>query len=598
MHLQFFNRDGVIVSFPLYLTTGTGTIAEDILSSSKDMLFVFADVDYPYAVIRNEDGIEESIEEILINEDKINYNPVTLSVIDNKPFAEYFGFIRISVKIFDKANHDSNWMFSKLISVLVKPGQISENINAMASFVYKNFRLLLLNEFEDANIGDLGKKYNQGIEARLRLAQDIASIYENNIGFFRANYRFKTKHRLVVGDFEKMNNVSPATIQYISSHPSYLHLCPKNRGIDIKSKTYLPEKTLYSESYYSGDIYENQVIVAFIKYVATELKNLDEKIKEYECLMPRTNTEMNGYISSSSFIIEVTITDLKQISEQLEKLITKLNSLHTQYLSFFPITEIIIKTPPHPTAVFLSIPQYNLFFSKMHMWFNMNAYSFTRERMMMSYVLVSQLYEIYTLTKILQYFTQQGFEISGIDNFIYHKALPCKNKSSIPNTFSLKNNDCKITIYFQPIIYCDEEENGIELYRSTTISYGCQENGQSIKGSFYSPDFLIKSSIAGVSKYIVCDSKFRNFESILGSLSEYQYKYDYSIDVTNKNAQLVAICLFSGKEIGRNDIFNPKNKTRLDVKQHGRPLLLMPLTEAVLEDLTKRNFDLVFRSIT
>ena len=82
-----------------------------------------------------------------------------------------------------------------------------------------------------------------------------------------------------VDSFEKLQSISSQTIQYIIQHTDELRPVNFNTGITINKQNYQPSKTLISSTIESTDVFENQIIIGFIKTILTELSKMKEEIE-------------------------------------------------------------------------------------------------------------------------------------------------------------------------------------------------------------------------------------------------------------------------------------------------------------------------------
>ena len=152
---------------------------------------------------------------------------------------------------------------------------------------------------------------------------------------------------------------------------------------------------------------------------------------------------------------------------QLEKLSEKFTYLWGMYSDILriPLDQHIV--PPRPTAIFLSVPQYNRIFVRIHQWFSFGIYNFSKEHFMLSFIKISALYESYLLAKFLCYFRDRGYSLESSRRCVYPVSKRWKYKNtSVRNTFVLKNSQKRITLYYQPVIFDTDQRsvNGIGLY--------------------------------------------------------------------------------------------------------------------------------------
>ena len=65
------------------------------------------------------------------------------------------------------------------------------------------------------------------------------------------------------------------------------------------------------------------------------------------------------------------------------------------YNSIMSVDALDVQHIPKPTAIFMSVPQYNKLFVAITQWFSFGIYSFEKESYMLSFIKISALYESY-----------------------------------------------------------------------------------------------------------------------------------------------------------------------------------------------------------
>lgn len=165
----------------------------------------------------------------------------------NIVFDQYYGFVQIIVKVYKKHENDENdeIFYSNYLPVLNADERISKSVVAMTEYVYDFQKQFLLNgENNVRDAADFKKSEKKNLDVELYLAEEIATIYENSYGYFKANARFKTSKIEVVDRTDKLQFVSPKSISYIAQNPSLLRQSAGNSGIRISKHNFIPEKTL------------------------------------------------------------------------------------------------------------------------------------------------------------------------------------------------------------------------------------------------------------------------------------------------------------------------------------------------------------------
>lgn len=96
------------------------------------------------------------------------------------------------------------------------------------------------------------------------------------------NAKFKTETDYYVDYVEKLHSIGKENIRYIVTHPEELKQSYGNSGILVNKIQMIPEKTLVSSYKYSYDIFENRIIISFIKNL---LEAIDERCEKLESIL-------------------------------------------------------------------------------------------------------------------------------------------------------------------------------------------------------------------------------------------------------------------------------------------------------------------------
>ena len=591
---------------------------KDLLSHENiNELKVYADVDYDIAIVENENVSESSnrkinvadvektdllthkiseVEDdfsrsiskynIYVNEDKIEtYGPVDdITLVDKTIFANSFGFARITVEI-QYSDGTQETYFSDYLSIMVNDIDTVNRINAMYEYIFENQQELLFKQnfidgssnSKSANEAVKDKRAQKGKDSvltKLAIAEDIARLFENSFGYFRTNSRYKIKERYVVDDVEKLRNITSKTLDYIAGHPEQLSPAAGNSGIRINGQGYLPKKTLIQENEISVDIYENQVIVGFLHRIIADLMSIKSKLDNLESSIGSNSPKIkimkndgdvvaeNGkYVHSAQLILSKTENIVLEKREKVSRLLEKFQGLLHMYSSILNVSKLDVQTVPKPTAIFMSIPTYNLIFNGICRWFSSAAEkqeiygnmigadevtAGREEAFMLSFVNLSSLYELYALCRLICDIKNQGYTLEfsekytyKVDNNSYYVNSDCIN------TFIFKNDtDDKLTLYYQPVIYKGGQRNNrTGLYRNISLSFS--ENGY--RGEYYVPDYVIKKTSNGKSKYAILDAKFMARKNVVYKIPELSYKYLFSLSPVEANDSIEGLYILYGK---------------------------------------------------
>lgn len=494
--------------------------------------------------------VNDVLESSVYNNGRI-YFP-SRGISNRRIFLDCYGFAELSITLILVDGQECT-LNSEYLPILVRREELNNSVEAMARFVYNNQEWLLLNgELKPKKPSGLKENGYRSLATQILLAEEIAAIYESSYGYFKANSRFKLEKMSVIERLERIQYVTQGTLSYTATHPEYLRQVNSTQGIFIGNRVYQPQKTETVQNTRSYDIYENRVILAFLRNMIDSVQSLQGYCCNLLSKIPNDEDYSSEYIYSSFFMFSETRKMIEDGKTQLEKLSEKFTYLWGMYSDILriPLDQHIV--PPRPTAIFLSVPQYNRIFVRIHQWFSFGIYNFSKEHFMLSFIKISALYESYLLAKFLCYFRDRGYSLESSRRCVYPVSKRWKYKNtSVRNTFVLKNDQKRITLYYQPVIFDTDQRsvNGIGLYRNNSISvYAGNEDDCRQGGHYYVPDFLIKIEENGDSQYMIVDAKFSDYSSVRRYyIKDLVFKYLFSISPIEENELVCGLCIMYGK---------------------------------------------------
>ena len=494
--------------------------------------------------------VNDVLESSVYNNGRI-YFP-SRGISNRRIFLDCYGFAELSITLILVDGQECT-LNSEYLPILVRREELNNSVEAMARFVYNNQEWLLLNgELKPKKPSGLKENGYRSLATQILLAEEIAAIYESSYGYFKANSRFKLEKMSVIERLERIQYVTQGTLSYTATHPEYLRQVNSTQGIFIGNRVYQPQKTETVQNTRSYDIYENRVILAFLRNMIDSVQSLQGYCCNRLSKIPNDKDYSSEYIYSSFFMFSETRKMIEDGKTQLEKLSEKFTYLWGMYSDILriPLDQHIV--PPRPTAIFLSVPQYNRIFVRIHQWFSFGIYNFSKEHFMLSFIKISALYESYLLAKFLCYFRDRGYSLESSRRCVYPVSKRWKYKNtSVRNTFVLKNGQKRITLYYQPVIFDTDQRsvNGIGLYRNNSISvYAGNEDDCRQGGHYYVPDFLIKIEENGDSQYMIVDAKFSDYSSVRRYyVKDLVFKYLFSISPIEENELVCGLCIMYGK---------------------------------------------------
>ena len=577
---------------------------EQIITKSPDVC-VFSDLSYEFALSCEETIVVQDVNVYIndVHEPSVYNNGRIMfpggGSSDRRIFMDCYGFVEISLVVSDNDGNEYQYT-SEYLPVLVRRGELNNAVKAMVNYVYSNQELLLLNgEPKAKNPANLKESGYQNLSAQIILAEEIAAVYESSFGYFKANSRFKIDKISKVDRFEHLQYVTPATVQFIATHPEELRRMSSYSGIRIGNSVYQPEKTFSMHNERSYDIYENQVVLGFIRKMIDSIDELYEHCCSLLEQIPGNENYGDEYIYSSFFMFTETKRMLENGLARLTNLRTKFAHLWTMYSGALKIKPEIIIHEPRPSHVFLSVPQYNRIFVQIHKWFQFGIYDFTKENFMLSFIKISSLYEGYLLAKMITYFQSRGYVIEGTRKHVYPTRRNWKYKNTnCVNTFFFRNDRHKLTLYYQPVIYDTDESgiNGIGLIRNNSIPVLKGDSDDNWLGShYYSPDYLIKMEDDSSARYLILDAEYSDLACVRRHhVRDLAFKYLFSISPVRPADTVVGLCIIYGKCKSSNQIQSAYDK-QLQNQQITPITELLPLIESIANDEHYSNLDELMR---
>lgn len=505
---------------------------------------VYSDLTYTFEILTqiNIDSIT-----VYINGYEIpsSYNNGIISFNKGRIFSDYFGFVQISIDINTSSKEEIS-LHSDFLNVMVKNKTVTKSINLMSEYIYNNQdKLLLDNNMHSLNTSSLRNKSPKSLEVYVKIVSNIVNTYQLLYRTFMINSQYILKADYKIDKFEKLSYVDSNNINYIVQHPEQFKEIGPGRGIHIKRKSYLPDKTLVSDNVISYDIYENKIVLGFIHNIINSIKILSDEISSKLSIIDNLKKEVDGYEISAGYIYSVTRKKFQDFKIKTYKLKNDLNYIYHCYKRILPIKELKFNSLPKPTHIFMNIKHYNSIYRCIEQWYNFGIYELQKENFLLPLLANSQLYEYYLLLKMYNYFCDIGFTMTLKERFKYNQKNDKYKETAYCNTFIFCNNKITVTLYYQPVINKDNsEKNGIGLFRNNCIPYLELASNK----YYYLPDFLVKIESGKKKLYVVLDAKFSTIDNVKKYyFSDLVFKYIYSLTPSDSNSILAGLCAINGQ---------------------------------------------------
>lgn len=479
----------------------------------------------PYTITLFEDEKEIPFRKLFINGEEVD------SAKKRNTFEGYYGWVKISAETADST------FSTGYISVMPKNKDILNQIYKMIEYIVDRSKKI---EFPDSvndlfGISTSGKNTNFKTED---LLNHILKEYEQNFRHFFNNSRAKLSEVKSVDSIEKLRGFSRDTARFMVTHPQYLAEA-KDGPVSFKDKLFSPLKTLVSSNKKSFNIYENQVVLGFLKHVIEWNANSEDTLSFKDYFHLANEGKKLEFIDRA----------------ELQK---KLRLIYDRYKNIFGnIDDVSVDVLPTMTHIFKNVNHYQNLYKYMRMFFVGGIISPSEENAVRWY--------LDTSSKIYEYFVFLKLDEEISKNYERKEIRPSVGSDFLPEYICYEKGNEKKYLYFKPeipFIHSQGFNHGINLQRFTTVSFYTDK--ESTKE--YTPDYIIKTvDEAGNETYEIADAKFSDYNTV----REYYmppavFKYLASVEAIN-DAKISGLTLYYCKGDKKEQVEPPTIKNP-DVK--------------------------------
>ena len=516
----------------------------------------------------------------------IDYHLYSLDLGENskRPFLRTYGMVRICLEISPEAPDSNPLLLStrdipcachyenqeKAVSGMLEELLSADDNTAlrwMLSFPSQNSGMLMPGDVFDSS---------QSLKAYLGLAEAIITYYENSLSYFRIHGHGRTAPRKKRVGMHSVRTLGRQELMWIATNPERLYRALPGTGIDIYGDTFAIREILTDVQEKSFDNPENRSVVAFISDIAKSLSSVIPKAEKEIERLSAIKSNLSARVDSTRVFPTLILVDAFLGREQ--PLVGKAVALRHRalrmkrlYEEALPCRHLTVFSLPKRTKVFQEVHRYSDIYLLMSKWVRFGNFNFKREGLLVNTLRMDKLYEYYVLYKLLDWFADAGFSpddsvetpISSIDyseNDAYFS-----NETQVANSYQLRRDEERIRLYYQPVFYGqDIEEGGIHIHR-TTRSHPLHEN----RDSYLLPDYLLVHQLGNKETSIVLDAKFRSSNDLIthegdreANVSPFEkclLKYKCSV-AKDDGSPVDAVWLLSGvvspsRIAGRTDMF-------------------------------------------
>jgi len=499
MKLCIVRQDNTIAEIPM------GERPPIIESVNNDLLFL---ENYQYRLILRDNVACENVE-VFIGDYQIpvHYKGESdcyesdLDLI----FGGCFDLAYISVCITDELGEEQSFFTDFLRVATTK--QTAKKVEQMLEEIERNLPNFLEVCFsKNKKKSGLIKNDIRSIWNTLKIIDEIIGIYEANIGYFRNHKKAVTEPVATVVDAKSMRALDQECLRWIACNPDNLVCTDKDTGITYEEKKYMPSKIKTYISRYSYDVYENRVILGFIKCV---INFIDVQISGFAKEMLALEVVPDVIVAQLPNTHELTgrcvYIYYRGITERFKERRTKLQELFYKYEKLLECKPEELYGIPNLTNTFKQVYHYRVCYECMVKWYDAGDYSFEHLNYLFKLKTLSRIFEYFCLIKIQKAIAQCGYLFRESDRIVYDAE---DDLGEINNLYVFEGTNYKITLLYEPSIWVDKNNAGTNLY-STGYNFS-----KSKWNDRWTPDFIIKIACGSRDYYYILDAKYSNATNV------------------------------------------------------------------------------------
>lgn len=474
------------------------------------------------------------IEDILIDNDRIQYTDTEIKITEFRHFENYFGYASLKI---------NNEYF--LINIKIEKLKLSE-IEDIFSYLWRK-EDKLFNIFLSKSTYELDFKKN-GFD--LGNTSKLISFIETYISTFNKLYfSFENLPHTVLRKIDKRikynsHKVNSDTVEWILTNFDEIYFDNSFKGhynaIKINNQYGIIDNIKILDNINSFKNYENEIILGAFITILKKIQNLKSEISSNINILPNKDELYADFRD----LKRIPFIKLYEDSGALEKKVIK---LYKKYQRLFKGVKPKIEKPIL-TTVFAQKLHYKKAYGLIK---SLSDYKFDLfgEFKLLNISRLSQLYEVYNLYIILDSIKNR------LKMDLFNIEVYSKRNDEIIEKIEFENSMYKIRLLYEQKFYDNKSINQDTDLRRIDSS----------KGNYYCPDFIIEihDKSNNNKKYYILDSKYSKFQTVKTiHLTDLIEKYIINTGIyQNPNVKISSLVLIFPNEHGQkiidSDFYEP-----------------------------------------
>ena len=319
---------------------------------------------------------------IIINDTEYNCVSDNESFLLSHPFIDSLGAAQIQVKYNTLCYCSDCYLVESY-----RKDDINDEANAAIKYVAEHYNELFSEDPRTSFIGTkIGSRSIAERTLKRQMLETTREVYEHSYAYMRNSPYTHIRNIDKIVPVSRMQSVTPRTVKYIASHTNCL--VPAQKGIKYDNDKYCqPTKVLSEQKERTFDVYENRVVMGFLKTILQEIQSMiSDTQKELNALPENKDPEK-----------------LKKELKELKDIRSKYVNTQKKYDDIFRINARALRALPQPTPALTTTNAYRAIYQEIRKWFN-GTFDVTSREAMMKFLATSKLYEYYLLCKMIERF--------------------------------------------------------------------------------------------------------------------------------------------------------------------------------------------------
>lgn len=422
--------------------------------------------------------------------------------------------------------------------------------------------------------GAMRPKAYKSITSYLQLAEQIVNCYRNCLPYFKNSPKHSVSKVYEMKKYSELRKFTQKDLNWLSHNLEQLALCDAQTAIEYEDDYYLPINVMSERKKFDYDIYENRIIMSFLKNLRSDIYKLKaelekEVINEEQIYRKLSGISLKGYHAPIITVKKIQCQFARTVLEKTKQLLQVLGRLFRVYYDCLPCTFINFGGKPRKTKIFQEIRPYRVIYDMLIKWFEFGEISLEKDKTIFRVKTMDKLFEYYCLQQLLRMLVEQRFTIDNlkinVQSFEYKVVGSLyDNETEVANTYIFKRNDWNVILYYQPVIFSEGYQNGLSVYRTTITT----------RSKYYTPDFIMEFSNETEKHYVIFDSKYSNRKNILKYyMKECIMKYGVETEAIGDNTEVRMVWILQGRVDGEKSFEyyhnSPNAKLAKNAKSYG-----------------------------